>query len=181
MARLPYPDLEAASEGVRDTWEALPVKLGVFRMLAHAETAMRPCLRLGQAILTQLELDPALRELAILRVARLTGAEYEWVQHVSIARAVGVRGDQVAALARDDIRGAEFDARERDMLSFATDAVLRPRSDDHMFAAVAERFTAREIVELLITVGFYAMLARVMTQLEIELDEPAGTGLVEPG
>lgn len=32
---------------------------------------------------------------------------------------------------------------------------------------------SREIVELLLTIGSYLMLARLMTTLEIELDAPA--------
>ena len=37
----------------------------------------------------------------------------------------------------------------------------------------------REIVELLLTVGNYLMLARVMTTLELELDDPAGAQLLD--
>ena len=85
-----------------------PTPLNIFRTLAHAETCLRPALRLGQAILTRQELDAVLRELAILRVAQLTGAQYEWVQHVAIGRAVGVTGDQVAALEREDVEAECF-------------------------------------------------------------------------
>src|SRR5215210_2031273 len=102
MARLPYVDPAAASEPVRDALERVP-PLNIFRMMANADTAFRPWLRWGAALLGQLELDPLLRELAILRVARLTPhAEYEWVQHVPLAKAVGATKDQVAALERDD-------------------------------------------------------------------------------
>ena len=101
MARLPYVDPGAASPANREALEAVP-PLNIFRMLAHADTAFRPWLRWGAALLGTLELDPVLRELAILRVARLTPhAEYEWVQHVPIFEAVGGRPEQVAALERD--------------------------------------------------------------------------------
>src|SRR3954471_7292204 len=102
MARLPYVDPEQAPPEVREALEGLP-PLNVFRTLAHAETCLRPALRLGAAILGAQQLDAALRELAILHVARATGAEYEWVQHVAIARAAGVRDDQVEALERGDL------------------------------------------------------------------------------
>jgi AhpD family alkylhydroperoxidase len=93
MARLPYPDPSDAPERVRDALTAVP-PLNIFRMLSHAQTAFRPFLRFGAAILSELELDPALREFAILVVAHDTDAEYEWVQHVAIARAVGVSEEQ---------------------------------------------------------------------------------------
>ena len=49
-------------------------------------------------LLRDLQLDPVVREQAILRVAALTpGAEYEWVQHEAIGRAVGMTDAQIEA------------------------------------------------------------------------------------
>ena len=53
---------------MRDALERAP-PLNIFRMMANAETAFRPWLRWGATLLSDLELDPLLRELAILRVA----------------------------------------------------------------------------------------------------------------
>ena len=89
MARLPYVDPATAPEAVRELLDRLPVKLNVFHMMAHAETDFRPLVGLGSAILGHQQLDPKLRELVILRVATLSPARYEWVQHVPIARATG--------------------------------------------------------------------------------------------
>jgi aminoglycoside phosphotransferase (APT) family kinase protein len=71
-------------------------------MVAHAETAYGPWLGYGGALLTELELDPLLRELAILQVAKQVGSEYEWVQHDGITRAVGGTAEQVAAVEAAD-------------------------------------------------------------------------------
>ncbi len=179
MARIDYPDFERVASPVRETFEALPVSLNVFRMLAHAQTLLRPFLRFGGAILTQLELDPGLREVAILEVARVTPAEYEWVQHVPIALAVGVSREQVAAIERGEITAAVLHADQRLVLAFTDEVVRDARASDATFAAVAQRFCEREIVELLLTIGSYMMLARVMRILDLELDEPAGTAVVD--
>ena len=110
---LPYVDPAAASEPVRDALERVP-PLNIFRMMANADSAFRPWLRWGAALLGRLELDPLLRELAILRVARLTPhAEYEWVQHVPIAQAVGASEEQVAALERDEPEADCFSQAQR--------------------------------------------------------------------
>src|SRR5213594_1007617 len=101
MARLPYVEPDDAPEPVREVLEIVP-PLNIFRMMANAETAFRPWIRWGGVLLTDLALDALLRELAILRVARLTPhAEYEWVQHVPIAKAVGASDAQVSALEAD--------------------------------------------------------------------------------
>ena len=73
MARLPYVDPATASEDVRTLLERLPVRLNVFRMMAHAENDFRPLVGLGTAILGRQKLSPKLRELAILRVAGIPG------------------------------------------------------------------------------------------------------------
>ena len=97
MARMPYVDPASASPEIREALELLP-PLNIFRTVAHADTAVRPLLRLGGAILGQGELDPRRRELAILRTAAVTGAEYEWIQHEAIARGVGASDQQIAAV-----------------------------------------------------------------------------------
>lgn len=174
MARLPYPDPETAPEPVREALAAVP-PLNIFRMLSHAETAFRPFLRFGAAILGRLELDPKLRELAILQVAADAEARYEWVQHAAIARDVGVSDEQIAAVERGDIAtDKSLGEVERAVLAFASEVVAGPRVGDATFEAVSEHLSPREIVELLLTIGEYLMLARVMTTLELELDEPVG-------
>jgi AhpD family alkylhydroperoxidase len=177
MARIPYPDPDAAPEPVREALAALP-QLNIFRMIAHAESAFRPFLRFGMALLTQSMLDPRLRELVILRVAALSGARYEWIQHEQIALALGVTADQVAAIEAGDLDSKAISAAERTVLLFTTEAVAEVRVSDTTFAATAALLAPRALVELLLTIGQYMMLARVMETLELELDEPRGTEVI---
>jgi 4-carboxymuconolactone decarboxylase len=177
MARLPYVDPAHAPPAVAEALEALP-PLNIFRTLAHAETAFRPALRLGGALLASGELDNRLRELAILRVAAHDEAEYEWVQHAAIARAVGATDEQVSAIERGDIDADCFDETDRLVLRF-TDEVIAGGASEATFAAASERFSSREIVELLLAVGYYMMLARVMRSVDIDLDEPVGAAVVD--
>ena len=173
MARLPYVDPTDAPKQVREVFDGLP-PLNVFRMMAHAQTAFRPWMRWGGVLLNDLALDPLLRELAILRVARLSpGAEYEWVQHVPIARSVGATVEQVDALERGDAEALCFTDEERAVLAFTTEVVLEAGASEEMLEAIRQRMSAREIVELLMVIGQYMMLARVMATTAMDLDEPA--------
>ncbi|HEX3317276.1 MAG TPA: carboxymuconolactone decarboxylase family protein [Solirubrobacteraceae bacterium] len=175
MARVPYVDPASAPAPVREALEAVP-PLNVFRTMAHAQTAFRPWLRWAGVLLRDLALDPVLRELAILRVARLTPhAEYEWVQHVPIAVAVGATQEQVDALERDQAEAACFDDLQRAVLRFTTEVVRDARASDAAFTACSSALSSREIVELLMVIGQYMMLGRVMATTDIDLDEPADT------
>jgi alkylhydroperoxidase family enzyme len=178
VARLPYVDPEQASPEVREALEALP-PLNIFRALAHAETCLRPALRLGQAILTRQELDAVLRELAILHVARLTGAEYEWIQHVAIGKAVGVTDDQVAALERGDTGADCFDEPARLILRLTTQLVQDDAIAQDALDTARQTFSDREIVELILTCGYYRTLAAVMRSVDIDLDDPVGSAVID--
>ena len=178
MARIPYADPDKAPEPVREALDRLP-PLNIFRMLANAESVFRPYLRFGAALLTDLDLNGLLRELAILRVSQLTpNAEYEWVQHEPIARAVGASDEQIAALERGEIGADCFDAVQRATLRFTGEVVVDAHASDETFAELAALLPPRQIVELLLVIGQYMMLARVMTTLELELDEPATPGTI---
>jgi 4-carboxymuconolactone decarboxylase len=178
MARLPYTDPQAAPPGVGEALDALP-GLNIFAMLAHAETAFTPCLLLGGVLLTQLELDPKLRELAILLVAAHTGAEYEWIQHVGISKAIGIDDEQIAAVQRRDLEATCLNPDARILLRFTHEVLLRPRADDDTFTALCERFPPRQIVEILLVIGNYHMLARIMTTLDVDLDPAIGSAVID--
>jgi len=174
VARLPYVNPEVASPDVREALERVP-PLNIFRMTAQADSAFVPWLRWAGVLLSRLELDPLLRELAILRVARLTpDAEYEWVQHVPIAQAVGATDDQVTALERDDVDADAFSPAERAVLQFTTEVVRDARASDKTLEAVREHVSPREVVELIMVIGNYMMVARVMATGGLEIDEPVG-------
>jgi alkylhydroperoxidase family enzyme len=169
MARLPYLTADDASEAVAGTLSKLP-PLHVFSLIAHAETAFRPWLRFSGALLNSLELDPALRELAILQVGR-HAARYEWVQHVPIALSAGVSDDEVSALGEGVLNG--FTPERRAVLEYVA-AFIGGKVDDVLHASVAEHLSDRQIMELCLVAGHYLMLARTMSAMQIDPDPPAG-------
>src|SRR3954471_11790963 len=174
MARLPYVDPATASDQVREALEATP-PLNVFRMVAHAETAFRPWLRFGGALLGAAQLDALLRELAILQVARLTpGADYEWVQHVPIALATGATDEQIAALATGDVAADCFTSEQQLVLRFTSEVVHEAAPAEATWAAASARLSPRELIELLLTIGQYMGLGRIMATTRLDIDGPFG-------
>src|ERR1700724_2502465 len=122
MARLPAFDPERAPDSVREIPAGAPLIL--YAMVAHAESAFTPWLKYSTALLTRLELDPLLRELAILQVAHLVDSPYEWVQHVVIARAVGASDAQIEAIERDAETDPSLSAEQAQVLHFAREVIL---------------------------------------------------------
>jgi 4-carboxymuconolactone decarboxylase len=178
MARLPYVDPKEASPDVREALQALPA-LNIFALLAHAESALGPYLGFAGVLLTQLELDPKLRELAILLVAARTGAEYEWVQHAGISRALGIDDAEIDAVARGDLQAACLDSDAEVLLRFTSEVLDGQRAEDETFANLAERFPPRQIIELLLVIGNYHTLARIMNTLDIDIDQAVGGAIID--
>ena len=179
MARIPYVDPDAASPEVREALEAMP-PLNVFRMLANADSAYMPLVRYMGTLLTALELNEQLRELAILLTAVRTDAEYEWVQHESISRAIGIPEEQIDAIRNghlDDESLGSADAGA--LLRFVSEILDGPRASDETFAALTARFPHRQVVEVLLVVGAYHALARLMTTLDLDLDGPVGSEVLD--
>ena len=110
----------------------------------------------------------ALRELVILRGAQLSASEYEWAQHLKMARKAGVREAQINALP-DWRVSPEFDTKEKAALALA-EAVTRGRVSNEVYQEARRHFDEQDYVELAVTAGFYAMVARTLDALGIQLE-----------
>jgi alkylhydroperoxidase family enzyme len=173
MARLPYVIPEKATPEVKQTLAQLPTLLNVFKMMAHAETSFRPLVHLGSSILARQQLPPVLRELAILRVMKLSGCLYEWLQHVSIAMLMGATRMQVDAIEMGEIHAPCFDETEQLVLELATELVHQARCSDALFTRLRHRFSSREIVELVLSIGYYMMIARLVETTAVDIELPS--------
>ena len=178
MARIPYPDLGKASPEVREMLARLPAPANIVNMMAHAETCLKPVMKLGGTLLGKLQLDPKLRELCLLHAVKLEGGEYEWVQHVPIARDLGCTQPLIAALAVGDDEARCFDAREKAALRFTREVVIDVGASEATVAEARKHLCEREMVELILMAGFYIMLARLTESLGVETDPPIGSALV---
>jgi len=179
MARIPYIDLDNASEEVRTTFEALPVQLNIFKMVANAETCFRPFMALGAAILGSQQFDGKIRELVILQVAKLWNGRYEDNQHVPIAKAVGATDAEIEAIHSGNIEADCFNAAEKAALKLTTEVVENGRASDETFATVAGFYSPREIVEMLLAIGFYTTVAMLCETTDLDIDPPADTKIID--
>jgi AhpD family alkylhydroperoxidase len=138
-----------------------------------------PLLHLGGKILTAQKLLPVLRELAILRVARVSGSEYEWEHHKAHALRDGVTEEQIETLDAGRVTGASFDETETAVLSFADQLRLNVRPSDEALAAVRESLSDQEVVELTLTVGFYMLMAQLMETTGVDVDAALGRDVID--
>ena len=137
----------------------------LYRVLLHSSPIARGWEALLTAVRQQTALDPALRELMILRVAVLNGADYEYDAHLPFARDAGVSERKIAAVKGTDL--SDFTDTERAVLDY-TDALTRDvHVDDAIFERVRSHFDPRGLVEVTATIAAYNMVSRFLIGLDV--------------
>lgn len=174
MPRIPLPEPGTAYGDVLRALNSPVGHMGVFRALAHASTNVLPVMRLGRSILADQALNSRLRELLILLAMKLEGGNYEWIQHVDIALGVGATNAEIDAISELRTSDHIFSRQDRAVLEFGRAVVEGGHVSAEIFDAVCEVLSHREIVEAIIAIGYYMMLARVTEVLQIEPDHVQG-------
>jgi alkylhydroperoxidase family enzyme len=171
MARVPfiddieYPELKPLADRIRT--ERGGRLYNLYKVLLNNPRIAEGWLALFTAIRQQSELGGRYRELAIMLVAVINRAEYEYVQHVPFALKAGLTQAQLDALR--DWRNSElFQDADRAVLEY-TEAMTRSvQVPDEVFAAVARHFDARQTVELTATVAGYNLVSRFLEALKVD-------------
>ena len=174
MARVPYlgrEDLSADKQHVFDRIAESRGRVGnVFRALLNSPEAAEVVAAVGEHVRYRSSLDPVIREIAILSTAREHGNDYEWAHHEALAREVGVR-DEVVEAIRSGRAPMGLPAKEGVFAQAARELVRDGTLTDRTFQAVEHLLGPQLTVELIVTIGYYTMLSRVMTALGVELEE----------
>lgn len=120
------------------------------------------------ALRTRCSLAARVRELAIVRVALLTRAEYEYAQHAPEALKHGVTPMQLEALHDWRSSASLFDATDQAVLAYTDAMTLQVQVPDAVFNAARDCLKDDQaLVELTATIGGYNMVARFLEALQI--------------
>jgi alkylhydroperoxidase family enzyme len=170
MQRVPMADFEPAlKKRLEGLWGTPP---NLYRGLANHPAIIAAWTEFANTLRHGSRTPRKLRELVILRGAQLSASEYEWAQHLKMARKAGVREAQIAALP-DWRVSPEFDVKEKAALAIA-EAVTRGRVSDEVYEEAKRHFDHHDYVELAVTAAFYAMVARTLDALGIQLEAEFG-------
>ena len=141
-----------------------------FRALMNSPKAAEAVGQLGEYLRLHTTLDPVVREIAIISVARHTNSDYEWVHHEPIAREVGVR-PQVIESIRTGRAPMGLPAKEGVFAQAAKELVLNGDLTDRTFQAIEHLLGPQAVVEFVALVGYYAMLSVALRALGVEMEE----------
>lgn len=145
--------------------------LNIFRTLVRHPKLLKRWMVFGNHILARSTLTPRDRELLILRTAHRCNSDYEWGQHVAIARRSGISDEEIEQVASGpDAPGwSTFDAA---LLRAADELIDDHRIGDATWTTLWGRYDDRQMMDAIFTVGQYAMLAGALNSFGVPLDAP---------
>jgi alkylhydroperoxidase family enzyme len=160
MPRIPYADLATKSDKVRAVLAQAP--MNIMRMMANAsEPVFEAFGNFSAAFYRPSELDPLLREVAIIRVGHLSQSRYELFHHEGLGRQLGLGETQLAAIAAGK-PDPSLTPAQNDVLAFTNDIVLNVRASDEMLAAVRAHLSDQALVDLIMVIGLYMTVSRLL-------------------
>jgi alkylhydroperoxidase family enzyme len=147
--------------------------LRLFRTLVRNEqlaSRMRP---LGAGILgASASIPPPLREVMIHRTCALTGNGYEWGVHAAaFGRPLGLDDEQLASTATGAWTDSCWDEDQAIVFRLADELHRTSAISDELWTPLRERFDDVQIIELLVTAGWYHVIAYLCNGLRIEAEE----------
>jgi len=142
--------------------------VNIFRTLVRHPGLFRRWLPFGGKLLVG-KLPARDRELLILRTGWNCQADYEWAQHVVIARRAGIGDDEIARVKEGpDASGwAPWDAT---LLRAADELHNESVLSDATWAALAEVYDERQMIEVPMLVGHYHMVAYALNSLGVQVE-----------
>jgi 4-carboxymuconolactone decarboxylase len=132
-----------------------------FHVLLQSPELTDRAQQLGALLRYRTGLPARLSELAILVTAKHWDARYEWSVHEGEARKAGVPEDVIRAIAAG-IRPA-LAGDDAVVYDFAASFYANRDVPDAVFSLAVERFGEKTVVELASILGYYSMLAIVMS------------------
>ncbi|HEX9039969.1 MAG TPA: carboxymuconolactone decarboxylase family protein [Trebonia sp.] len=109
------------------------------------------------------------RELATVRIAWLRRAEYEWAQHVRMAKRAGVSDEEVDAISAgpdSPVWGPRDAALLRSVDEIAADHCI----SDETWKQLGEHLDRKQLMDLVFTIGAYDLLAAAFNTFGVQLD-----------
>ncbi|HEX2314765.1 MAG TPA: carboxymuconolactone decarboxylase family protein [Thermomonospora sp.] len=146
--------------------------LNIFTTLGRHPELFRAWIGFGSMLLLGGTLSARERELAILRAAHNNDCAYEWDHHVRIGRDAGLTDEEITALA-GELDAHAWAPEDWAIVAAADELHATSTLSDAVWSVLSRRLDERGLIELVMLIGHYQMLAYALNALRVQPD--AGT------
>jgi alkylhydroperoxidase family enzyme len=141
----------------------------IFSTLVRHTGLFRKWLPFGGKLLAG-KIPPRDRELMILRTAWNTQSEYEWGQHVPIARATGVSDEEIGRVP-SGAGGAGWSDHDAALLRAADELHHDSCLTDATWKQLAATYDEKQLIEVPMLVGHYHLVAYTLNTLGVQRED----------
>jgi len=141
----------------------------IFTTLARHPKLLKRWMVFANHILAKSTLGARERELLILRIGWLCRAEYEWAQHVLIAKLLGVTDAEIAQVQVGP-EAPEWSRHDRALVCAADELHRDACIGDATWATLRASYSEEQMIDVVFTVGQYNLVSMVLNSLGVELD-----------
>jgi 4-carboxymuconolactone decarboxylase len=175
MPRLPPVTRDSLPPDQQSIYDAIGQSRGLvagpFPVLLNSPEVAGRIAALGHYIRYESTLQPMIRELAIMAVARAFDCQYAWTSHDPMARQAGVRDEAITSI--HDRRAPQgLTAEEADIVRYSQELIGNRRVSDATFQAVLKRLGPQGITDLTATMGYYALLGFALNAFDVQPEQP---------
>ncbi|KAF9639911.1 hypothetical protein BFW01_g11717 [Lasiodiplodia theobromae] len=176
---VPYVDPKTAPPAVAEKINVLPFRRNIFLLLGHSE-GLFPHLMgvIGGCFNGKVRTVPLLDwQLIVLRTASTLGAKYEYDVNLPVAEVYEMDPAKITAISTCSpssvVAGdGPWSARDRVILRVVDEQLATYTNEPHTIDDALQHLSVAELVEVLIILGTYALIARVIRGLKIDDDVP---------
>ncbi|KAF4539080.1 uncharacterized protein LTHEOB_10472 [Lasiodiplodia theobromae] len=176
---VPYVDPKTAPPAVAEKINVLPFRRNIFLLLGHSE-GLFPHLMgvIGGCFNGKVRTVPLLDwQLIVLRTASTLGAKYEYDVNLPVAEVYEMDPAKITAISSCSpasvVAGdGPWSARDRVILRVVDEQLATYTNEPQTIDDALQHLSVAELVEVLIILGTYALIARVIRGLKIDDDVP---------
>ncbi|PLB53812.1 hypothetical protein P170DRAFT_504726 [Aspergillus steynii IBT 23096] len=172
---IPYANPDSLPPLLREKLNILPFRRNILYTVAqsrglgpHFLGLIGACFDGGQRSLPELDW-----QLIVLRVAKNLDCKYEWDVNVPVAEVHGMPREKIKSIGRtlEDGKGP-WTERDRILIRLVDEQLARYTNKEETVRQALGILNEGELVEVLIVIGVYAVLARLIKGLRVDDDPP---------
>jgi alkylhydroperoxidase family enzyme len=166
----PWQDADAAPKELLAAMRARRPNgalIGIDRVLLKSFPLATGWNELLRRVRAEFSLELELRELIMLRVAVLNGAEFEWNVHYPAYLDAGGTDDKAQAIKAEVVDSALFSLQERTLIQLTDQSTRHVVVDASVIEQAKLLFGESKTVEAVATVAAYNMVSRFLVALDV--------------
>lgn len=144
--------------------------LNIFKTVARYPKLLKNWFPFANHIGSASRLPKRDRELIILRIGWLCQSEYEWGQHVEVAKDIGFSDEEIIRITKGP-NAEGWNEFERTLIHAVDELYSDAFIGDKTWKLLSEKYNERKLMDFIFTVGEYNLVSMFLNTIGVQLEE----------